>query len=377
MLDVRQRDFAARPRLGRRQSIIVGEAWRPRSLSMSCAGLAGFVSLPLVDQDVGASRLKSSLLRVSCYIRPVMVEQNDSELDDLVTALLKSYRADARGHHINRKYLPSRAEIIEILHLLFQVLYPGYVGRQGLTDEEVGYHVGTLLSTLREKLARQIEQCLCHEAEMQKENASDASCAPHAKKVAGMFLAKLPALRATLLEDVQAAFDGDPAATNLDEIILAYPGLLAVTVYRIAHELFEMGVPLMPRIMTEWAHARTGADIHPGAHIGTSFFIDHATGVVVGETSRIGAHVKLYQGVTLGAMSHPRDESGRVIRNTKRHPTVEDGVTVYANATVLGGETVLGERSVVGGSVFLTESVPSGSRVAITPPELRVIVPEK
>ena len=301
-------------------------------------------------------------------------DQKPDELDDLVTALLKSYRADARGHHINRRYLPSRAEIIEILNLLFQVLYPGYVGRQGLTDEEVGYHVGTLLSTLREKLARQIEQCLCHQAETDAIAGDESSCAPHAKKVAGLFLAKLPELRATLLDDVQAAFDGDPAATNLDEIILAYPGLLAVTVYRIAHELFAMGVPLMPRIMTEWAHARTGADIHPGAHIGKSFFIDHATGVVVGETSHIGSHVKLYQGVTLGAMSHPRDESGRVIRNTKRHPTVQDGVTVYANATVLGGDTVLGEKSIVGGSVFLTESVPSGSRVAITPPELRVIV---
>ena len=304
-----------------------------------------------------------------------MSEHAADKLDDLVTALLRSYRADARGHHINRKYLPSRAEIIEILHLLFQVLYPGYVGRQGLTDEEVGYHVGNLLSTLRDKLARQIEQCLCHEAEAQNEKTSDASCAPHAKKLASMFLVKLPALRAMLLDDVQAAFDGDPAATNLDEVILAYPGLLAVTVYRIAHELFEMSVPLMPRIMTEWAHSRTGADIHPGAHIGKSFFIDHATGVVIGETSQIGANVKLYQGVTLGAVSHPRDESGRVIRNTKRHPTVQDGVTVYANATVLGGETVLGEKSVVGGSVFLTESVPSGSRVAITPPELKVIVP--
>jgi len=303
--------------------------------------------------------------------------KNDHELDGLVQSLLASYRADARGHHIDRRYLPSRAEIVEILHLLFQVLYPGYVGRQGLTDEDVGYHVGVLLSTLRDKLAQQIEQCLCHEAETQRETASAESCAPHAKKIAGMFLAKLPDLRATLLDDVQAAFDGDPAATSLDEVILAYPGMLAVTVYRIAHELFEMGVPLMPRIMTEWAHARTGADIHPGAHIGKSFFIDHATGVVIGETTHIGSNVKLYQGVTLGAVSHPRDERGRVIRNTKRHPTVQDGVTVYANATVLGGETVLGEKSVVGGSVFLTESVPSGTRVAITPPELRVVAPEK
>lgn len=301
-----------------------------------------------------------------------MSQSMDHELKDLALALLRSYRADPRGHHINRKYLPSRAEIIDVIHLLLQVLYPGYVGRQGLTDEEVEYHVGGLLSSLRDKLSRQIEQCLCHQAE--SENLpTDGSCAPHARKIASVFLARLPELRATLLDDVQAAYDGDPAATSLDEIILAYPGLLAVTVYRIAHELHEMGVPLMPRIMTEWAHQKTGADIHPGARVGKSFFIDHATGVVVGETTHIGSNVKLYQGVTLGAVSHPRDERGRVIRNQKRHPTVNDGVTVYANATVLGGDTTLGEGSIVGGSVFLTDSVPSGSRVAITPPELRVV----
>ncbi len=306
-----------------------------------------------------------------------MSEPHDHELKGLVDALLHSYRTDARGHHINRRYLPSRAEIIEIIHLLLQVLYPGYVGRQGLTDEEVAYHVGVLLSTLREKLSRQIEQCLCHQAEAERIEGVESTCAPQAKKMASLFLAKLPQLRSMLLEDVQAAFDGDPAATSLDEIILAYPGMLAVTVYRIAHELHEMGVPLMPRIMTEWAHAKTGADIHPGAKIGKSFFIDHATGVVIGETTHIGANVKLYQGVTLGALSHPRDERGRVIRNTKRHPTVQDGVTVYANATVLGGETTLGAGSIVGGSVFLTESVPSGSRVALKAPELKVHVPSE
>jgi serine O-acetyltransferase len=300
---------------------------------------------------------------------------NDHELSALVDSLLHTYRHDTRGHHINREFLPSRDEILEIVQMLLQLLYPGYFGRQGLTDENVGYHVGVLLSSLRDKLTRQVEQCLCHQAGT--DDVERTSCQPQAKEVVSAFLAKLPAIRTALLDDVQAAFDGDPAATNLDEVILAYPGLLAVTVYRIAHELYAMGVPLMPRIMTEWAHATTGADIHPGARIGKSFFIDHATGVVVGETSRIGARVKLYQGVTLGALSHPRDEHGRVIRDQKRHPTVEDDVTIYANATVLGGATTLGEKSVVGGSVFLTESVPSGSRVAIKAPELRVMVPEE
>jgi serine O-acetyltransferase len=175
-----------------------------------------------------------------------------------------------------------------------------------------------------------------------------------------------------LVLDVQAAYDGDPAASSLDEVILAYPGMLAVTVHRVAHELHVMGVPLMPRIMSEWAHSRSGTDIHPGARIGRSFFIDHATGVVVGETTTIGANVKLYQGVTLGALSIPKDERGRVIRDTKRHPTVEDGVTIYANATVLGGRTVVGADSVVGGSVFVTESVPPSTRVALRPPEVTV-----
>jgi serine O-acetyltransferase len=239
-----------------------------------------------------------------------------------------------------------------------------------LTDENVGYHVGNVLSTLREKLARQIEMSLCYRNECESQAA--APCASFAKSLSTQFLSRLPEIRKMLLADVQAAFDGDPAAVNLDEVILAYPGLLAVTIYRVAHELHSLGVPLMPRIMTEWAHAQTGADIHPGAHIGPRFFVDHATGVVIGETTDIGANVKLYQGVTLGALSVPRDGDGRAIRGAKRHPTVEDGVTVYANATVLGGETTLGTESVIGGSVFITKTIPPGSRVAVKPPELRV-----
>ncbi|HEY4118585.1 MAG TPA: serine O-acetyltransferase, partial [Byssovorax sp.] len=298
----------------------------------------------------------------------------DSELPMLVEGLLESYRGDRRGHHINRRFLPSRDEIIDCCQILLQLFYPGYFGRQDLTDENVGYHVGGLLSTLREKMARQIEMSLCCRSECEQQAA--APCANMARKLAVEFLRRLAGIRQKLLDDVQAAFDGDPAAANLDEVILAYPGLLAITVYRVAHELHGLGVPLMPRIMTEWAHAQTGADIHPGADIGPSFFVDHATGVVVGETSRIGANVKLYQGVTLGALSVPKDGRGRAIRGTKRHPTVEDGVTIYANATVLGGTTVLGEESVIGGSVFVTKSVPAGSRVAVKPPELRVALPK-
>ncbi|AKT39123.1 serine O-acetyltransferase [Chondromyces crocatus] len=291
-------------------------------------------------------------------------------LDAIVLEVVKSYRADARGHFIGRHFRPSRDEIIECIQLFLQIFFPGYFGRLDLTDEDLVYHVGGLVGSLRQKLAWQIEQCLCHVAE--GEGANLRPCAGHARNLADRVLARVPVLREILIEDVQAAYDGDPAATNHDEILMAYPGMLAVAVYRVAHELHQMGVPLLPRIMTEWAHAQTGADIHPGAEIGRRFFIDHATGVVIGETTTIGNGVKLYQGVTLGALSHPRDEKGRVIRNTKRHPTVEDNVTLYAHATVLGGSTVVGAGSVVGGSVFLTRSVPPGSRVVMKAPELSV-----
>jgi serine O-acetyltransferase len=292
----------------------------------------------------------------------------ESELPQLVERMLASYRGDPRAQHVNRRFLPSREEILEIVRVLLELFYPGYHGRQDLTDENLAFHVGTLLSTLREKLQRQIETCLCFAAECDGAPTDDRRDA--ARRLTSALLARLPAVREALILDVQAAYDGDPAATSLDEVILAYPGMLAVTVHRVAHELYVMGVPLMPRIMSEWAHSRTGCDIHPGARIGRSFFIDHSTGVVVGETTTIGSNVKLYQGVTLGALSIPRDARGRVIRDTKRHPTVEDGVTIYANATVLGGNTVIGSDAVVGGSVFVTESVPPATRVALRPPEM-------
>ncbi|MFI5300554.1 MAG: serine O-acetyltransferase [Polyangiales bacterium] len=308
-----------------------------------------------------------------------MSDQDPSKsLASLVGALVASYRADARGRHIDKHYLPSRDESISIVETLFQLIYPGYFGTRDLPSDALEYHVGVLLSSLREKLDRQIELCLCYRNEIAEPGDPNVpSCRDDSRALVEAFLARLPGLRAELVEDVGAAFDGDPAAFNHDEVILAYPGLFAITVYRIAHELHRLGVPLMPRIMTEWAHTMTGADIHPGAQIGHRFFIDHATGVVIGETTVIGDDVRLYQGVTLGAASIPRDSRGRVVRGTKRHPTVEDGVTIYANATVLGGHTVIGSKSVLGGSVFVTTSVPPGSRVALKPPELRMHGPKE
>lgn len=293
-------------------------------------------------------------------------------LQPLVDAMLTSYRADPRAHHINKRYLPSRDEAVKVVQLLLQLFYPGYFGRQDVHDSDVAYHVGVLLSTLREKLEGQIELCLCYRGEGEDGRADVPRCRNEGRNLTRKFLERLPDIRSMLLEDVQAAFDGDPAALNFDEVILAYPGLLAVTVYRVAHELHTLGVPMMPRIMTEWAHAKTGADIHPGATIGRAFFLDHATGAVVGETTVIGDRVKLYQGVTLGALSIPKDKRGRVIRGTKRHPTVEDDVTIYANATVLGGKTTLGKGSVVGGGVFLTRDVPKGGRVALKATEVEI-----
>ena len=295
----------------------------------------------------------------------------------VIEALLREFRDDPRAVCVSKHYLPSRAAIVEILETILDLLYPGYFGPRGPDHENLGTRVGEILERLGPMLEREIEQCLCYGRERDAgdgEAPNGGECAPRARQLTQTFLARLPVIRGMLVRDVQAAYDGDPAATSLDEIILAYPGVLAVSVYRIAHELHALGVPMIARIMTEWAHSRTGCDIHPGAHIGPEFFIDHATGVVIGETTEIGARVKLYQGVTLGALSFPRDADGQIIRGRKRHPTVEDGVTLYANATVLGGGTVVGADSVIGGSVFLAHSVPPRSRVSLKEPELRVAV---
>jgi serine O-acetyltransferase len=293
-------------------------------------------------------------------------------LDRLSEELLESYLGDERARRISRRYLPSREAIAEILQGVLDLMYPGYFGRRDLSSENLASYVAQSLAALAPKIEREMEHCLCYGREREAAWPEFGECAPRAHELTEIFLRRLPEIRGLLVRDVQAAFDGDPAATNLDEVILAYPGVLAVSVYRIAHALYDLGVPMMARIMTEWAHSKTGCDIHPGAKIGPAFFIDHATGVVIGETTEIGEGVKLYQGVTLGALSFPRDASGQLIRGRKRHPTVESGATLYANATVLGGQTVVGAHSVVGGSVFLTRSVPPRSRVSLKEPDLRV-----
>ncbi len=293
------------------------------------------------------------------------------ELDTLVDKLVASYRARRKIQHIDRVYLPSRRQIVTMTEGMLELVYPGFFGHQHLTEFNARYHVGDLLPKVADLVFHQVFNCLCYDQEARDPaGVQDRPCDKRARKLTHEFLERLPALRDVLETDVEAAFHGDPAASNFDEVILAYPGLFAVTVYRLAHEFYRLEVPILPRVMSEWAHAQTGVDIHPGAQIGENLFIDHGTGVVIGETTVIGDNVKIYQGVTLGALSIPKDERGRAIRGVKRHPTVEDNVTIYANAIVLGGDTVLGKGCVVGGSVFLTSSVPPGCTVTFKPPEL-------
>ncbi len=296
-------------------------------------------------------------------------------LPEITDRIVASYAEIGTINHLGHCPLPSSEAVIEIAQDLKEVIYPGYQRRQNLHMANVVYHVGDLIDSLHDRLTEQIARALRHEARMRREEADSRSKIADFEAIAQektfAFLEQLPEIRQMLALDVQAAYDGDPAAKNFDEIIFCYPGLEAVTVYRIAHALHELGVPLIPRMLTEWAHSRTGIDIHPGARIGKSFFIDHGTGVVIGETTEIADDVKLYQGVTLGALSFPKDAEGKLIRGKKRHPTIEEGVVIYANATILGGDTVIGHHSVIGASVSLTKSVPPNTVVTIEKPALR------
>jgi serine O-acetyltransferase len=285
---------------------------------------------------------------------------------DLVSAIVESYEAEAITRYIDGGCLPSHAVIIEIIRLLRELLFPGYFGRQGLVSGTIAYHVGELLDDIRDKLQAQLHNALRHEA--MRRCGSAEGIENRAEEISYSFLGTIPRLRAMLATDIQAAFNGDPAASNTDEIIFSYPGFTAITVYRMAHELYIMKVPLIPRIMTEYAHSITGIDIHPGSVIGDHFFIDHGTGVVIGETAVIGNNVKIYQGVTLGALS---TRAGQRLRGVKRHPTLEDRVTVYSGTSILGGETIIGAGAVIGGNVFITKSVPAGTRVSVKSPELQ------
>ena len=295
-----------------------------------------------------------------------------NQLPEITERIVRTYDEVGTINHLGHCPLPSYDEIVAILTDLKEILYPGYQRREGLHRGNITYYVGDLLDRLHDKLTIQIGRALRHEAgaTVDCEQEEDFDALGQAKTL--QFLEQLPRLRAELAKDVQAAYDGDPACQSHDEVIFCYPGLEAITVYRVAHLLHKLEISFIPRMMTEWAHGRTGIDIHPGATIGEYFFIDHGTGVVIGETCEIGNHVKIYQGVTLGALSFPTDGEGNLVRGQKRHPTIEDGVVIYANATVLGGRTVIGRDSVVGSSVWLTRSVEPGTTIVLEQPRLKM-----
>ncbi len=259
-----------------------------------------------------------------------------------------------------RCVLPSRAAVVEIVDCLRAVLFPGYFGASELSREGLRYHVGATLDHVRYLIYEQVRRGLCFVCRRDMPNCEE--CEQEARDMTDSLLNKLPELRHMLATDVQAAYIGDPAARSAEETIFCYPGVLATASHRIAHELYKLDVPVLPRMISERAHSTTGIDIHPGATIGESFFIDHGTGVVIGETTVIGDRVRIYQGVTLGARSFPKDEHGNPVKGIARHPIVEDDVIIYGGATILGRVTI-GEGSVIGGNVWLTESVPAGSKV--------------
>ena len=292
-----------------------------------------------------------------------MSEANEKRnLNELVSYITASYSGNETS---GADYLPDKESVIEAVEIVRQLLFPGYFDKSG-DDSKINTDdcVSSLLTRVKKILSRQI----CRALNIGR--TEEADCSENfgkACEISYIFLNKIPMLREILLTDVDAAFDGDPAARDKHEVIFAYPGIFAVSVYRIAHELYLLSVPLIPRIMTEYAHSITGIEIHPGAQIGRYFFIDHGTGVVIGETAEIGDRVKIYQGVTLGALS---TKGGQKLRNKKRHPTIEDEVTIYSSASILGGETVIGKGSVIGGNAFITQSVPPYTRVSIKQPQL-------
>jgi serine O-acetyltransferase len=254
--------------------------------------------------------------------------------------------------------LPSRSSIIEMIEALRSVIFPGYFGTSELNQHNICYYVGATLDQIRRNLQEQIKRGLCFVCA--NSDIDCAHCVAQSEELSRVFMERLPFVQKLLTTDVLAAYEGDPAATSPDECIFCYPGILAITNFRLSHELYMLGVPLIPRIITEHAHSITGIDIHPGATIGESFFIDHGTGVVIGETTEIGRKVRIYQGVTLGAKSFPLDSDGKPIKGIKRHPIVENDVIIYSGATILG-RIVIGRGSVIGGNVWVTQDVAPGS----------------
>lgn len=301
---------------------------------------------------------------------PLPAETNwpQKGLPRLIHELKDSYAKHRDITHLHGKDLPSKQIVIAVLDDILSILLPGYIGKTEIDDLGIDHFLHDRLTSIHERLGDEAEKSLkwlCRKTI----KCSEDFCHSKSREIAEELLAKLPEIRALLKEDIQAAYDGDPAAKSLDEVILSYPCVFAIATYRVAHELYMRGVPLLPRIMSENAHAVTGIDIHPGARIGRCFFIDHGTGVVIGETAEIGDNVKIYQGVTLGSISFPKDEMGRLVKGLKRHPTIGNNVILYSGATVLGGKTTIGNNAVVGGNTWITSSIPADTQVTLIPPQ--------
>ena len=292
-------------------------------------------------------------------------EADPKEVAELVGQVMNSYKTHPLGTRLDQEQLLNRSVLIQVLEKMRQILFPGYFEENRMRKEYLRYFVGERLEFIQYHLKKQIAVALGNSDMC--DGCSRSVILKKADDIVREFLSKIPMMREYLETDIEAAFDGDPAAFNFEEIILCYPGMMAISTYRIAHELQLLGVPLIPRIMTEHAHSRTGIDIHPGATIGKYFFIDHGTGIVIGETTTIGEHVKIYQGVTLGGLS---TRKGQALKGTKRHPTIGDNVTIYAGATVLGGETVIGNNVTVAGNTFVVQSISENMRVSARTPEL-------
>ena len=290
----------------------------------------------------------------------------EKDINDITKNILNDYEGSRTIDEVKTYDHPDNEVIINIIESLRRIIFPGYFRNKSYRVYTVRNNVSMVLEDVIFKLIKQISIVLRYDEKYVM--LGDEEITDNAERITFEFLNKLPKIRELIETDVQAAYDGDPAAYNKDEIIYSYPGLYAILVNRLAHELFLLGVPLIPRVMTEHAHSKTGIDIHPGATIGKYFFIDHGTGIVIGETTEIGDNVKIYQGVTLGALS---TRGGQSLRIKKRHPTIEDNVTIYSGASILGGETVVGKDAVIGGNAFITRSIPAGAKVSIKNQELR------
>lgn len=286
--------------------------------------------------------------------------------EKIINHILESYQQHEETIHVDSENILNKEVLIEVLEEIRKILFPGFFDHTRIRSEYIKYLVGQRIEFVQYHLTKQVARVLGNDEGCDLCPKSQTSS--EAQHIVEQFLEKIPSIREYLYTDVQAAYDGDPAAYSTDEVIFSYPGIFAITVYRVAHELVKLGVPLIPRIMTEYAHSLTGIDINPGATIGKYFCIDHGTGIVIGETTTIGEHVKIYQGVTLGALSTKR---GQLLKGEKRHPTIGNHVTIYSNTSVLGGDTIIGDGVTIGGNAFIVNSIDAGMKVNVKNPELQ------